>query len=645
MKKFVLFSIISIMAICSCFVGCKSNGGKDGQKIESNVPSHVQGAIHKYDMTNSGEFIIKDGASDYTIVYPENAGADVRSAANELSVWLFKASGKSIPTIVDSNLQYTDSAKYISVGKTTLSEQAEVSYDKNQIGEKGYIIKTIGKSVFVIGETDSANLNGAYGLLRLTIGFDTYGIKMSTFDKSIKNIPLYNYDVIDAPDIATNVNYLGFLDAELVKKWNFSDSNWLKGAGGNHTGFVFYFQPEIYSATHPKWYSSNDGDDNLDARDGTQVCFLAHGDAAEYEAMLVRAVDVIKTALKNDPVGTRVSISLEDSADWCICPACTASKEKYGANSATVIQFLNILDDRIFAWFETEEGAPYKRELEFSFLAYLPLVDAPDQVDDSVKLNEHVRVFFAPMNGAFNRSFYDAANEEAYTQFLEWSAISKELYVWTYNTNFHDYLVPYNSFANFQGNFKAMVENKTVFLLHQDQYTNGASTGFSALKGYLLYKLSWDCNLNMEELIDEYFEVYFGDAGEAMRKCFEALRANFAHSEYYTDFGSWIYDSPLREDVYSKSFLLQSLEYIDQALESIEYLKNIDSTEYERIVKAITLESMTYRYMLIQIYGKEIKESDLIKMKESFRSDAQLVNLTQKSEGAPIDMLYSSWGI
>ena len=67
---------------------------------------------------------------------------------------------------------------------------------------------------------------------------------------------------------------------------------------------------------------------------------------------------------------------------------------------------------------------------------------------------------------------------------------------------------------------------------------------------------------------------------------------------------------------------------------------------YNRLYKAILLEELTYRYLLISFFPSECGNADeLHAMKLQWRNDAAFVKLTHYREGVLLDVLYKDWGI
>ncbi len=110
--------------------------------------------------------LIKDGATSYTVIRPEDCDAAVKSAASSLLRALKTISGiKDIDIKTDYEAP-TDCE--ILIGNTTRPESSEVA---SRLGEDDYRIEIVGSKLVVVGKTDAALSAGVRALLRKAFGF------------------------------------------------------------------------------------------------------------------------------------------------------------------------------------------------------------------------------------------------------------------------------------------------------------------------------------------------------------------------------------------------------------------------------------------------------------------------------------------
>ena len=101
--------------------------------------------------------------SGYRIVVAAGASEAAQYAAQELAKYLMMISGASLP-IAEDTCPAQD--KEIVIGRTNRPDAPCGCGLKND----GYLLKTVGERLFILGENDRGNLYGVYGLLENHLG-------------------------------------------------------------------------------------------------------------------------------------------------------------------------------------------------------------------------------------------------------------------------------------------------------------------------------------------------------------------------------------------------------------------------------------------------------------------------------------------
>ncbi|MFR1759115.1 MAG: alpha-glucuronidase family glycosyl hydrolase, partial [Christensenellaceae bacterium] len=107
--------------------------------------------------------LVKGGQSAYRIVIPAQAGPGVRYAAAELAKYLAAISGASLPVVEDGE---APQEKEIVIGGASRAGAPCAAGLKND----GYVLRTVGGRLFILGENDRGCLYGVYGLLEAYLG-------------------------------------------------------------------------------------------------------------------------------------------------------------------------------------------------------------------------------------------------------------------------------------------------------------------------------------------------------------------------------------------------------------------------------------------------------------------------------------------
>ncbi len=648
MKK-LLFKICSLTLIfCLLFSGCTnandnpSNGdstGKNpsntiqGEVVNSSKLPDVEGTVHVYNMSETGKYVVENGASSYKILVPQGKAdaKHIADAASDLRVLFEEATGVKLEIVEDS--ENLPEGKYLSIGNTSLVKEASVDVTRETLGKGGFRIETYNDSVLMAGYTDEASMYAVYAFLEKALGFEQYFTDFYTLDKGVKNLKLMDYDVIDIPDFEYRIQQAGYIrwDAANIRRMRWTEQESLfipadeKSATWHNT--MVYFPKETYQDENPEFYSYPKAD---------QLCYTARGNQEKYEQMIDICAERIEYLFSLDKYKDSewVTVSIEDNQNCCACDTCAEAKKIYGADSGVIVKFLNDVSKKVEAWMETEEGLPYKREeFKIFFFAYHATNAAPVKfneatneyvpVDESVVCDEHVVPYFAETNGDYLNNFHDegTANTVVGKNMRGWAALADELYFWSYSTNFRHFLSPYNSFDNVQDILKFSKQNKTVYGMIQDQWTQaGTQTGFGVFKNWLHAKLLWDVNADVEALTKQFFNAYFKDAADTMLDLYYEWRvwAQYQTEELgYNGYRS-VYINTLKKELWPQRLLTKWIGMIDKASSEIEHYRQADPNLYAKLKKFIDVESLSFKWLLLELYSDQYSDTTLKGMVNDF---------------------------
>lgn len=589
---------------------------------------------------------VADGKSDYKIVYPAGTAFDgpLYRGVRDLKKYIEEATGVSLEITEDSDLSYSAEACYLSLGDTVLLEESGVEIDKSALGPSGLRLKTAGKSVFMAGASEYGTLYAAYEFLARTFHFEPYAEDEIALDRNVASIKLPDLDITDVPTFDYRIAKYGIVTGDLVYLYR---ANWegriIAAVNGKtfHNSFAV-LPPATYKAEHGDWYSEN----------GIQICYLAHGNETEYASMVETASQVLYETLLANKNANGISFMHEDDDAWCGCSACSASKKKYGADSATAIIFLNDLAE---ATNKKLKAAGDTRNITYWMFAYLATTNAPVQknadgkyvaTDEAVDMRKNkIGVVYAPILMDYTKSMAHVNNTSYADIVQQWGALTDDVFFWGYDTVFSNYFAFQNTFGTIQTNLKIMAENNVNTVMLQGQYDTRNSSCFNNFKAYMTAKLEWNVNDDYNELFNNFFDNYFKDASETMKKLFKYHTTHFSwFADEYNVFCQGANDT-VQEDYYPKGTLNTWMGLIDQAYKDIDGMKNSDPVAYAKVYDRITLESLAYRYMLISLYGSNYLDSELEQMKLSFRSDCGMLGVTNYKEHSTIDGLWASWDL
>lgn len=648
-----------------------------GEQVESSVnvytppeagaSAKLYNGVHEDNSMSTDKFIVKDGASEYKIVFPSEKADDLRLAVNELSTYFYEGTGVSLEAVTDSGLSYDENAQYISLGDTDLYDGANIKADDRVTGD-GFRIVTKGNSVFINGGNDYAVQYGVYELLWRTLNLEYFHPDCYTMDRGVTDIPLVNYDVVEVPDFKTrygsvyrNGNRLDHFRMRTQWADRFFDANKGGWRSNDHNAidwFTVFNHPELDVRSHPLWMANGAPTDESTwsggyasnkTKENEQICFNANGSDEERELMLELVVDKVKTALKTDETTTNyiIPFGIHDNFEYCKCAECTANTETYGAYSSSAIMFFGEVAKRIRTWFETEEGAPYKRTVKYMMLVYRSTYNAPT----GLTIDPDITIQLAPLDADFTSGVDARVNEESIVEADKWNELlQSDMCTWFYNINFYYYLVPYDNFNTIQDWCKHFATKKVDFFFSQGQGGNSTVSAWSAYRTYLTSKLVWNSNENTEELKLRWFNGYFGEAAEPMLEWFDNMQAWYTHirtfQEPYGGINGSVYQEMLRDDFFPKHVIDGWLDCADRAFEAILDIQKTEPIRYSEVYDRICIECVSLYFLYNELYASQFSSVELLEMRRTFWNDcSRLGILLWREHDGEISSYVSGWGL
>lgn len=643
MRK-LLAAVLALALLVGSLSGCSS---------ETTIPDTPLKNVKQTIEATAVDFLV-DGKSDYQIVTPAAPTENESFAATELQYFIEQASGAKLPIVAES--AGLPAGKYLYVGATEASVTAGVRPTYEQVQFNGFVIKVKDDDCYLCGYAEYGTRNAVYEFLYYAFDYECYAVDEIKLTPT-RSAKLLNFDMTVTPSFDWREGNYGeiIFNPTLSYRMRFNATEEIFVLGHQTHVSMQLVNPSVYDFTDEKykdWFSSKTWS-NTTFTGGqewpTQLCYSNTEMWETYSANLIKLI-------KDSPVPNML-LGMEDNYYWCDCDKCTASLQKYGTNAAVCIPFVNKLQADVNAWFA--ENRPEDEPTRLVFFAYYETVVPPAKydaatgkwapIDESMKLNPDSAIMFAPIRAEYDIPFEasDITDPNGpYGQVLGWASISDNLFAWTYSLLPSTSMVFFNSVEVMQQNYDLLADNGTIMLLDQtEHYQKKINTSWSRVKAYLMAKLAWNTELSVDELLDDFFANYFGEAGDTMQTLFNEHREWTTY--IYNELGAAgvIWDA-LDSDVYwSYNQLQDYMKQIDRAYADIAPLQQSDPERYAQLYDRILLESLQYRYLLLQVYPTEYNASELQAARLEFRYDFERLGLTAQAEGGDITDLWTDWGI
>ncbi len=666
MKKIIraLSIMLSVLVMATCFA---CNDGKQNKAKTPTAKNPIQethttviGGLHKVNVGKTSVPFISEGWTDYKIVIPD---VDVaRKAAGLIVTHVLAATGAELTVkTIDAVSNWSSEAKYIVIDHPQFFADAGLTMPNDALGLTGYYIKTVAKSVFIATESIHGYQQAAICFLRHLIGYEMYSPNVVKYHAAAKTLTLPDFTVIEKPDIEVRTSGN-----------NLSDLTTSYGMGfNNRSDFVMSIDGKPYHNTsavlkkagvdttlpyHP-WIS----DDNTTFAEGVrQACYTAHGNEEELEKMITAISEVIITEMEKEENLTKTSFTLgiEDGWGHCKCKdGCQKEYDKYGTWSGAIVKFFNRLNRKIQAHLQMQADANGTAKRPFSIIsfAYVYTIEPPvkevngkyEPVDKEVICDKEVGIMLAPIGASYREPLTAESNLKFKKQLDGWSEVCSQIHMWLYSTNFTHYLYA-NGFHRSMGeNYRLMKEKDAVYIYNQGAYYH-MSSHFTPLKEFLDAKLSFDVNLSVAALTQEFFDNYFDAASEPMRKMYDAIDIHYDYlMETYPEvITGWCYDTINKVEFWQFGMLQSYMGYIEQAYQAIAPYETFNPELYAALYENINRESIFPRFALLDLHSGKFSDEEFKTLAKSLKEDcAKLKIVRYGDQNRYLTTYWAKWGV
>jgi len=227
-------------------------------------------------------------------------------------------------------------------------------------------------------------------------------------------------------------------------------------------------------------------------------------------------------------------------------------------------------------------------------------------------------------------------------RFIEWSKICKKIIVWDYHVYFDNYFIYMPSIRAYKTNIDFYKKYGAKYIYNEGALY-GDSSGFHALKVYLLSTLLWNCGQDENKLIEDFINNYYKVGAVFIRKYLLLLENNFKRLEklydksgkkgYHTAFNTSWQPDVLYEKHYSLKFLNKCKKILLKAVKAAESVS--DSDEKNKISVRIKKELLSVEYLLIENYSEYDSQNEYRLKIENFKrmcGDCGIIRFNHGSE-------------
>jgi hypothetical protein len=441
------------------------------------------------------------GKSEYSIYCGKSENIIVKHAAEELADYINRISGNRIS--VTNNLD--KSSKYIIVGKNnSFSKKIEKLIKFSLIKCDGFRIISHDGNIYIAGKIDRGTLYGVYYFLDHYLGVRWFSSDYEVIPKKEK-IELPPINDLQNPDFAYREIFDGQTDDVYLRQHNRLNGCRFHRKYYNYPEYLNTWSNFVPGGPPPQFGGHN-------------FYRVVKNEKYHYGGQLLAmdencrkiAADYFKDVIKNYGTDYWYGFTQMDNG-WQADSLSLEFAEKHGKTlAAPIADMVLSTADRVRKMYPAAKFATFA--YQFSFLP-------PKNMD----IPEYLLVETAPIHADFGQPFFDKRNKDVDEALRGWNAIAENLSIWTYNTNFQNYLQPLpNMYAMFEDIKYLAKFNSIKGYFGQGAYnTKGAE--FADLRMWVASRLLWDNDADYKRLIDEFCDGYYGEASIYIKKYIKLL--------------------------------------------------------------------------------------------------------------------------
>ena len=518
----------------------------------------------------------------WDIVVAEDATASERYAASEFQALFTVASGLTLPIVTAAE----GASKHVYIGPGEALRASHAGFDVDPMGPEDLRIVIRDDVIVIAGGRPRGTLYGVYTFLE-----DYLGVRFLTHDHT--HVPAVGdwrvigpVDRFYRPPLSFRWCYYGenhVSPAFAVRLRNNAivDNTKLAGPLGgasgvkliNHTFYQMVPTAE-YGEEHPEFFAMVDGK-RLSKVDHdpsqTELC------TTNPQLASIVAKKVLERIARN-PDDANVSVSQNDSNNYCRCEPCSAITEREGSAMGPLLGFVNAVADEV---------AAEHPHVKVGTLAYLFSRRPPK----TLRPRPNVQIMLATIECSVLQSIDDPASKQNRTfhrDMVEWGRICDDILIWNYNVNYHCYQWPVPNLRVIEPNIRFFVQNsaKGVFMQAAGDSVAG---DVSDLRNYMICRLLWNPNLRGEALMDEFLDLHYASAAPPIRRYLNLMHDRVAAKGIESD----CFGSARRHFGIDETIVAAGLAAYEQALQLAD-----DDVVRARVEKAS-----------ISVYGAAIEEA------------------------------------
>jgi hypothetical protein len=254
---------------------------------------------------------------------------------------------------------------------------------------------------------------------------------------------------------------------------------------------------EKYGKEHPEYFALVDGERKLEMHGGGPELCLTNPEVLDVVTASVLADLEAAPHLRN------ISVSQNDNDAYCRCENCEAINQREGTPMGTYLSLVNAVAERI---------EPKFPNTKIGTLAYWHTRKPPK----TIRPRHNVQIQLCSIECCTLHAINDPdcpKNREFCDDLANWKAISEDIWVWNYNTNFASYDLPFPNLRVIEPNVEYFLDNN-VHGLFMQAAGNCLGAELSDLRNYVISHTIWNPAEGGWPRVEEFCNLHYGPAAK-----------------------------------------------------------------------------------------------------------------------------------
>lgn len=503
--------------------------------------------------------VVQSGRSEYKIALPTSASPAERYAAAELQMFMTQSTRAKLPIVSESQVGFGPA---IYIGTTLRAITNRLDSKARTLNTDGVLIKSLGNDIALLGQNDRGTIYAVYAFLERYLGVRFLARDCSVVPRK-SNLSLPEIDYAYAPPFAYReilaYDY-AYYDFAFRQKLNGENMTQVHGRpdgaqnapvpGVQIVPFVHsaagMVPPSKYYVAHPEYFGLVAGQRRSDTISG-QICYT------NSDVLKICTNEALKYLGMSKSIAY-VDVSQNDAwvGNWgaCECEKCQAVVKEEGAQSGTILRFVNAIADEVAKKYPDR----FVETLAYQFSITAPKVTKPrDNV--VIRLCHHACYFHGIEGENLGAEFRKGVED--------WTKLCKNVFVWHYGVNFWSYLAPNPNLVALAKDIGFYSRHKLRGLMLQANIQS-AGGELAEMRQYLFSQLVWDPSQDPMKLRKEFCKGYYGPASADALRYLELMDAWGKATKFHIPMNGW-----RPEEVTPPEFVVSGLAVLNKGFQKV----------------------------------------------------------------------------